>query len=227
MAGEVVAVGREDRRIARGDLVTGPRQGRRLCRLLRGGRAERPAGPCGADDGGGGRGHSRDVLHGSGATCLSTRGRLAEGEWFLVHGGSSGIGTTAISARRSVRRPRIAGRRGRTKSAPPVSGSARPRAINYNREDFVEVCREIRARGRPPPSSTCWAATSSRAELGRGRRRGPHRADRGRCTAPPDVDFRTLMVKRLTHSGVDAAPSARRGVQGRDRRRPAGEGVGR
>ena len=32
------------------------------------------------------------------------RGRLAAGEWFLVHGGTSGIGTTAIQLAKALRR---------------------------------------------------------------------------------------------------------------------------
>ena len=56
------------------------------------------------------------------------RGRLAAGEWLLVHGGSSGIGTTAIQLAKAF------GARGRT----CPSGAPRSR--------------------RPTPAPPCWSA---------------------------------------------------------------------
>jgi NADPH2:quinone reductase len=68
------------------------------------------------------------------------RGGLQAGERFLVHGGSSGIGTTAIQL------PRLSAR-----GSSPPPGSAEKcaacvelgaeRAINYRDEDFVEILR--------------------------------------------------------------------------------------
>jgi NADPH:quinone reductase-like Zn-dependent oxidoreductase len=56
-----------------------------------------------------GRGDSRDVLHG-----LDQRLRarpLQAGESILIHGGSSGIGTTAIQLAHALRRARVRDRR--------------------------------------------------------------------------------------------------------------------
>ncbi len=69
------------------------------------------------------------------------RGRLTAGESFLVHGGSSGIGTTAIqlAAARGARVFATAG--SAAKCAACVSLGAE-RAINYREEDFVAAVRE-------------------------------------------------------------------------------------
>jgi len=73
-------------------------------------------------------------------TNVFGRGRLQAGERFLVHGGSSGIGTTAIqlAAARGARVFASAG--SDAKCAACVSLGAE-RAINYREEDFVEVLR--------------------------------------------------------------------------------------
>ena len=69
------------------------------------------------------------------------RGRLAAGEWFLVHGGSSGIGTTAIQLAKSfgARVLATAGSAGKCKACLDLGAD---RAINYRSEDFVAVCKE-------------------------------------------------------------------------------------
>jgi len=75
------------------------------------------------------------------------RGGLKGGETFLVHGGSSGIGTTAIqlAALRGVRVFTTAG--SDEKCAACVALGAH-RAINYKTEDFVEVvAAETAGRG--------------------------------------------------------------------------------
>ncbi|WP_111732122.1 NAD(P)H-quinone oxidoreductase [Roseovarius amoyensis] len=68
------------------------------------------------------------------------RGALRGGERFLVHGGSSGIGTTAIQLARAFGARVFATAGSPDKCAKCVELGAE-RAINYREEDFVEVLR--------------------------------------------------------------------------------------
>lgn len=73
-------------------------------------------------------------------TNVFQRGRLKAGERFLVHGGSSGIGTTAIQlAHRSG--ARVFATAGSAEKCAACEGLGAERAINYRDEDFVEVLR--------------------------------------------------------------------------------------
>jgi putative PIG3 family NAD(P)H quinone oxidoreductase len=68
------------------------------------------------------------------------RGRLQPGESFLVHGGSSGIGTTAIqlAARHGARVFATAGTARKTDFCRSLGADV---AINYREDDFVEVAK--------------------------------------------------------------------------------------
>ena len=70
------------------------------------------------------------------------RAALKPGEWLLVHGGASGIGTTAIQMGAALRRPGDRDGRKRRRRSRPARRWAPTRAINYHKEDFVEVVRE-------------------------------------------------------------------------------------
>src|SRR5262249_41478732 len=77
-------------------------------------------------------------------TNVFDRGRLQPGESLLVHGGSSGIGTTAIQLARAL------GARVFTTAGSPEKCSAcvklgAERAIDHRREDFVAVLQEVLA----------------------------------------------------------------------------------
>jgi NADPH:quinone reductase len=69
------------------------------------------------------------------------RGRLSAGEWFLVHGGTSGIGTTAIQLAKAFGAKVIAtaGSAEKCKACLEIGAD---RAVNYRSEDFVAVARE-------------------------------------------------------------------------------------
>ena len=137
-AGEVVAVGTGAEGVALGD---------RVCALLPGGGyAEYVATPAA---------HCLPIPDNMGmreAACLPetyftvwsnvfTRGGLLAGERFLVHGGSSGIGTTAIQLATAFGARVFATAGSDDKCAACVSLGAE-RAINYRTEDFVAVLRE-------------------------------------------------------------------------------------
>ncbi len=69
------------------------------------------------------------------------RGRLTAGEWLLVHGGSSGIGTTAIQLAKAFDAHVIAtaGSPGKCQACLDLGAD---RAVNYRTEDFVAVAKE-------------------------------------------------------------------------------------
>ena len=137
-SGEVVAVGAAVSRWRPGDLV---------CALLPGGGyAEYVTTPAA---------HALPVPEGldmAAAACLPetfftvwsnvvVRGGLRAGETFLVHGGSSGIGTTAIQLAhaRGARVFATAGSAGKCAACTTLGAE---RAINYRDEDFVAVMAE-------------------------------------------------------------------------------------
>ena len=136
-SGEVVALGEGVTEVAIGD---------RVCALLPGGGyAEYVATPAA---------HCLPVPEGLGlkeAACLPetfytvwsnvfTRGGLRAGERFLVHGGSSGIGTTAIQLAR-IFGARVFATAGSAEKCKACKALGAERAINYRDEDFVEILR--------------------------------------------------------------------------------------
>ena len=72
------------------------------------------------------------------------RGRLAAGEWLLVHGGTSGIGTTAIQLGKAFGAKVIA-TAGSAEKCQACLALGADRAINYRSEDFVKLCQEATA----------------------------------------------------------------------------------
>jgi len=77
-------------------------------------------------------------------TNVFERGRLQAGESLLVHGGSSGIGTTAIQLARA-RGARVFATAGSAEKCAACERLGADRAINYREEDFVAVIRELTA----------------------------------------------------------------------------------
>lgn len=75
-------------------------------------------------------------------TNVFQRGRLQPGETLLVHGGSSGIGTTAIQLAREIgaRVITTAGSAAKCKICEELGAE---RAINYRDEDWVEIVKEM------------------------------------------------------------------------------------
>ncbi len=69
------------------------------------------------------------------------RARLVGGERFLVHGGSSGIGTTAIQIA-AARGSRVFTTAGSAEKCAACEGLGAERAINYREEDFLSVIKE-------------------------------------------------------------------------------------
>jgi len=74
-------------------------------------------------------------------TNVFDRGRLAAGESFLVHGGSSGIGTTAIQLARAFG-ARVFATAGSPEKCAVCRDLGAERAIDYRQEDFVAILKE-------------------------------------------------------------------------------------
>lgn len=70
-----------------------------------------------------------------------TRGGLVGGERFLVHGGSSGIGTVAIQLAKAMG-ARVFATAGSAEKCAACEDLGAERAINYREEDFVPILQE-------------------------------------------------------------------------------------
>jgi putative PIG3 family NAD(P)H quinone oxidoreductase len=70
------------------------------------------------------------------------RGRLRSGETFLVHGGASGIGTTAIQAARAFG-ARVFATAGSDEKCAACERLGAERAINYRTEDFAAALKTL------------------------------------------------------------------------------------
>jgi putative PIG3 family NAD(P)H quinone oxidoreductase len=75
-------------------------------------------------------------------TNVFERGRLGDGESFLVHGGSSGIGTTAIQMARAFG-ARVFATAGSDEKCAACERLGAERAINYRTHDFAAVLMEL------------------------------------------------------------------------------------
>jgi putative PIG3 family NAD(P)H quinone oxidoreductase len=75
-------------------------------------------------------------------TNVFERGRLVAGETILVHGGSSGIGTTAIQMAKAFG-ARVLVTAGSAEKCSACERLGAERAINYRTEDFGKVAQEV------------------------------------------------------------------------------------
>jgi len=128
------------------------------------------------------------------------RGRLAAGETVLIHGGTSGIGTTAIQLAKAFGAHAIA-----TAGTPEKCEACRKlgaeAAFNYKTEDFVEATKQATGgRGADLILDIVggdYIERNYEAAAVEGRILQIAFQSSPRAT----VDFRRLMVKRLTHTG--------------------------
>ena len=70
------------------------------------------------------------------------RGALQAGEWFMVHGGTSGIGTTAIQLAKAFG-ARVIATAGSDDKCQACLDLGADRAVNYKTEDFVAISKEV------------------------------------------------------------------------------------
>jgi putative PIG3 family NAD(P)H quinone oxidoreductase len=133
-------------------------------------------------------------------TNVFERGRLSAGDTLLVHGGASGIGTTAIQMARA-RGARVFATAGTPDKCAACERLGAERAIDYRREDFVAVVSE-RTSGRGvdvildmvggdylPRNIASLAADGRLVQIAF--LRGPR----------SEIDLTAVLVKRLTITG--------------------------
>ena len=200
-SGEVVAIGQG---------VSWPAIGDQVCALLPGGGyAEYVATPAA---------HCLPLPKGLGlkeAACLPEtyftvwtnvfiRGGLKAGERFLVHGGASGIGTTAIQLARMFG-ARVFATAGSAEKCAKCEELGADRAINYREEDFVKI---LKAEGGAdlildmvggdyiPRNVSCMAMEGRLVQI----------AFLGGPKA--ELNFAQVMVKRLTITGSTLRPQS-------------------
>ena len=137
-------------------------------------------------------------------TNVFQRGRLQAGERFLVHGGSSGIGTTAIQLAAAFG-ARVFTTAGSDEKCAACLALGADRAINYRDEDFVSV---LRAEG----GANLILDMVGGSYLPRNVKA---LADDGRLvqiaflTGPKvELNFAELMVRRLTITGSTLRPQS-------------------
>ncbi len=128
------------------------------------------------------------------------RGRLAAGETLLVHGGSSGIGTTAIQLAKAFG-ARVITTAGTAEKCAACRKLGAEIAINYKTEDFVAATKQATGgRGADVVLDIVggdyidrnYEAAAVEGRILQVAVQGSPRAN---------VDFRRLMFKRLTHTG--------------------------
>lgn len=132
------------------------------------------------------------------------RGRLQAGERFLVHGGSSGIGTTAIQLAH-VMGARVFTTAGSDEKCAACVDLGAERAINYRTEDFVEA---LKAEGGADVildmvggdyiarNLRCLAADGRLVQI-------------AFLTGPKaDINFAPMMMKRQTITGSTLRPQS-------------------
>ncbi|MEQ1943615.1 NAD(P)H-quinone oxidoreductase [Mesorhizobium sp. VNQ89] len=133
------------------------------------------------------------------------RGGLKAGETFLIHGGSSGIGTTAIQLA-SAFGARVFTTAGSAEKCAACIKLGAERAINYREEDFVDAVKQ--ATGGKGVNLILdmvggdYVARNYHAAAVEGRIVQIATQD----GAVASTDFSRLMVKRLTHTGSTLRP---------------------
>ena len=137
-------------------------------------------------------------------TNVFDRGGLKAGEWLLVHGGASGIGTTAIQLAKAWGAKVIAtvGTDDKAQACRKLGADV---VVNYKTADFVAATREASGKGADVILDMVGGDYVSRNYVAA--------AMDGRIVqiaflhgATPQVDLRPLMMKRLTHTGSTLRP---------------------
>ncbi|MCC6947773.1 MAG: NAD(P)H-quinone oxidoreductase [Bradyrhizobiaceae bacterium] len=128
------------------------------------------------------------------------RGALQSGEWFLVHGGSSGIGTTAIMLAKAFGAKVIA-TAGSAEKCEACRKLGADVAVDYNKEDFVAAAKQATGGkgvdlildmiGGDYVDRNFDAAAVEGRIVQIATQKGPK----------VTIDLRRLMLKRLTHTG--------------------------
>jgi putative PIG3 family NAD(P)H quinone oxidoreductase len=138
-------------------------------------------------------------------TNVFDRGRLREGETLLVHGGSSGIGTTAIMLAKAFG-ARVVATAGSPEKCETCRKLGADAAINYRTEDFVAGTKAAtEGRGADVILDMVggdYVAKNYEAAAEQGRIVQIAFLKESKVT----LDLRRLMMKRLVHTGSTLRP---------------------
>lgn len=189
-----------------GTIAAGPRRGEKVCALVAGGGYAEyvavPAAQCLPVP----RGMSLTAAAALPETFFTVWrnvfdiGRLQKGEWLLVHGGNSGIGTTAIQIARARGARVIATARGAAKVAACKKLGAH-HALDSGRKDFAaEVLRITKNRGVDVALDMLGGETLAKdlTVMATGGRHVSIASLTGRTAS---LDIRLMMQKQLTVTG--------------------------
>ncbi len=136
------------------------------------------------------------------------RGALKSGEWFMVHGGTSGIGTTAIQMAKAFGAKVIAtaGSDEKCKACRDLGADA---TVNYKTEDFVAIAKEATAGRGVNVTLDMIGGTYTEKNI-------IAAADDGRIVqiatlggADATINIGRMMVKRVTLTGSTLRPRTR------------------
>jgi len=133
------------------------------------------------------------------------RGGLKAGETLLVHGGSSGIGTTAIQLAEAFGANVIATAGSEGKCAACLRLGAK-RAVNYHREDFVSAVKDLTGGRGADVILDMVGGTYVLRNYDAAAVEGRIIQIATQAGAVAQADFAKLMVKRLTHTGSTLRP---------------------
>jgi len=138
-------------------------------------------------------------------TNVFDRGRLSEGETFLVHGGSSGIGTTAIQLAKAFG-GRVFTTAGSAEKCAACEALGAERAINYRTEDFVPIVRELTDDAGVDLVLDMVGGDYLARDIEAMAVDGRHVSIAVLGGAAATFDVRAMMVKRLTLTGSTLRP---------------------
>jgi NADPH2:quinone reductase len=138
-------------------------------------------------------------------TNVFERGALKPGETLLVHGGTSGIGTTAIMLAKALGSKVIVTAGSDEKCAASLRIGA-DRAINYRIEDFVVETLAFTNEAGANVILDMVGGTYIQRNYAAAARDGRIVQIAFQGGSKADVDFVPLMMKRLTHTGSTLRP---------------------
>ena len=146
-------------------------------------------------------------------TNVFIRGALKAGETLLVHGGTSGIGTTAIALGKAFG-ARVIATAGSDDKAEQCQRLGADLGVNYRKDDFVAATLRL-TEGRGADVILDMVGGDYVA------RNYEAAALDGRIVQiaflkgqKPTIDLRPIMTKRLVHTGSNSAPALGSGKSG-------------
>ena len=133
------------------------------------------------------------------------RGALKPGEFLLVHGGSSGIGTTAIQLATQLG-SKVIVTAGSAEKCAACERLGAVRAVNYREEDFVAVVKEVTGGKGTDVILDMVAGDYVAKNYHAAAMDGRIVQIATQAGAVASADFARLMMKRLTHTGSTLRP---------------------